>query len=90
MCLVSASACWRSAGISYRGEPPDLTSYEKASAFFIFLNMLLAGLATIFGERSSCPGPQLSWPTAACLLGAGGFGFHHPASGAALQPAERL
>ena len=45
--------CWRSAGISYRGEPPDLTSYEKASAFFIFLNMLLAGLATIFGERSS-------------------------------------
>jgi hypothetical protein len=37
------------AGISFRGEPPELTSYEKASAFFIFLNMLLAGLATVFG-----------------------------------------
>lgn len=38
------------AGISWRGEPPDLTSYEKASAFFIFLNMLLAAAATVFGE----------------------------------------
>jgi hypothetical protein len=42
------------AGISYRGEPPQLTAYEKAAAFFIFLNMLLAGLATVFGEWWLC------------------------------------
>lgn len=39
-------------GIAYRGEPPELTSYEKASAFFIFLNMLLAVAATVFGEST--------------------------------------
>lgn len=42
--------CVTCAGIAWRGEPAQLTSYEKASAFFIFLNMLLAAAATVFGK----------------------------------------
>lgn len=40
------------AGIEYSGEPPMLTSYEKASAAFIFLNFVLSVGATIFAMRA--------------------------------------
>lgn len=40
------------ARIKYAGEPPMLTSYEKASAAFIFFNFLLSVAATVFAMRA--------------------------------------
>eukprot|EP00775_Hariotina_reticulata_P005444 gene5444-5678_t len=40
------------AGINYSGEPPMLTSYEKASAAFIFFNFVLSVAATVFAMRA--------------------------------------
>eukprot|EP00878_Enallax_costatus_P004499 GHUV01004739.1.p1 GENE.GHUV01004739.1~~GHUV01004739.1.p1 ORF type:complete len:208 (+),score=52.02 GHUV01004739.1:267-890(+) len=40
------------ARISYGGQPPMLTSYEKASAAFIFFNFALSVAATVFAMRA--------------------------------------
>lgn len=39
-------------GISWRGEPPALSGFEKAAATFMLLLLLLTGAATVFGEST--------------------------------------
>jgi len=40
------------ANISYGGEPPKLTSYERAAAAFLFFNFVLSVAATVFAMKA--------------------------------------
>jgi hypothetical protein len=40
------------ANISYGGQPPKLSSYERATAAFLFFNFVLSVAATVFAMKA--------------------------------------